>query len=465
MPAKTTPRKRASQSSPKNAKDKKAPQNKWRWGLAALGLTSLAVLSAAGGALLAFSLSSAPLGQTQLSPEEAAVFEQESAVSYKSLNIPELSRPVNILILGTKVLTADLGIENPGYQALVNSHKGLSDTILLVRLDPEQKKLTALSIPRDTQVEIEGKVTKINEANLQGGPALAATTVEALLGGVAIDRYLRVNVQAVEKLIDALGGVSVYVPKDLKYQDDSQHLYIDLKQGQQHLNGDKALQLLRYRKDNLGDIGRIQRQQLVMRALIDQALKPQTLLRIPQILSVLQTHLDTNLSLEELVAIAGFAAQQNRSDVQMLMLPGDFNSDGRAQISYWLPDGNKINALMEQYFAVAPAGNWTVAESETREDFSDPSRLRIAIQNNSSTEGAATELQRRLAEAGYNRAYVIEDGAEPVEKTRIIVQKGDNQGAAQLRRDLGMGEILVQSTGHLVSDITIQIGADWSPSP
>ncbi len=158
-----------------------------------------------------------------------------------------MSRPVNILLIGTKVLTSEEQDPNQpdlGYHALVNSFKGLSDTMLLLRFDPLQGKLVLLSIPRDTQTYIEGHgLKKINEANYYGGPALTAQTVSELLGGVPVDRYVRVNVQGVEKLIDALGGVTVYVPKDMKYQDDSQHLYINLKQGEQHLNGAQAVPL------------------------------------------------------------------------------------------------------------------------------------------------------------------------------------------------------------------------------
>ena len=86
------------------------------------------------------------------------------------------------------------------------------------------------------------KSPKINEANRDGGPALSAQSVSELMGGIGIDRYIRINVQGVEKLIDALGGVVVDVPKDMKYQDDSQHLYINLKAGRQRLDGDKAMQ-------------------------------------------------------------------------------------------------------------------------------------------------------------------------------------------------------------------------------
>jgi LCP family protein required for cell wall assembly len=103
-----------------------------------------------------------------------------------------------------------------------------------------------MSIPRDTRTYVRGSLTKLNEANRYGGPSLAAESVSDLLGGVAIDRYVRINVQGVEKLVDALGGVTVNVPKDMKYQDDSQHLYINLKAGEQTLTGDQALQFLRF---------------------------------------------------------------------------------------------------------------------------------------------------------------------------------------------------------------------------
>ncbi|MGL5033319.1 MAG: LCP family protein, partial [Microcystaceae cyanobacterium] len=215
-------------ASGKGRSPKKASQKqRGNWLVATLGLTTVALLSAIAGAFLAISMASAPLGQSKLTPKQAAVFSQEKTISYKNLNLPQLSRPVNILVLGTKVLSSDVGQGNngKGYLPLVNSLEGLTDTLMLIRIDPENQKLTLLSIPRDTQVEIPGHgLRKINEANADGGPALAAQTVKNLLGDIPIDRYVRVNVQAVEKLVDALGGVTVHVPKRMKYQDDSQHL-------------------------------------------------------------------------------------------------------------------------------------------------------------------------------------------------------------------------------------------------
>lgn len=314
------------------------------------------MLSATVGGFLALWFSSTPLLQQKLSPEEAAIFSKGGSISRGGLRTPELTRPVNILVMGMSVLTSDVpnptpDTQNLSYHAQVNSFDGLSDVMLLIRFDPETGKMIALSIPRDTQVEMDGQGTmKINAANTVGGPAASARLVTQLLSDVQIDRYIRINVMGVEKLVDTLGGVTVDVPKDMKYKDDSQHLYIDLKQGRQHLNGNQTLQLLRFRQDGQGDIGRIERQHMVMRALMEQTLNPVTLARFPQILNVVESHIDTNLSVEEVLALAGFAVKADQQDVDMLTLPGWANSNGRQEISYWLPDYQRIQEMMQQYF-------------------------------------------------------------------------------------------------------------------
>lgn len=437
----------------KLTKKKKTSGGKWL--LVGLGLGVVATISATAGALLAVSLSGTPLLQSKLTTEEQSAFSQADAVSYKNLQIPSLSRPINLLVLGTKVLTSDVNgapTEDLGYHALVNSFNGLSDTMLLMRFDSDSGKFTALSIPRDTQAEIEGHgLLKINEANYHGGPALAAESVSKLLDDVPIDRYVRINVQGIEKLVDALGGVEVYVPKDMKYTDFSQHLYIDLKEGKQRLNGEKALQFLRFRYDEYGDIGRIQRQQTLIRAVVEQALKPQTLLRLPEILSVIQAHVDTNLTIEELIALAGFASQTQRSDVQMLMLPGGFNGDGRQGVSYWLPNQEGIEKMVSQHFQHGYADSLAP----------EPANLRIAIQDSTGDSEAVQALVNSLQEAGYRNVYVGEKWREPLQISRIVAQRGDDGSAAALRVALGVGEVLVESTGSLNSDVTIQLGQDW----
>lgn len=436
---------------------RKYQSGRWLW--FTVGMGGIAIVSGMAGALLAVSWDSTPLQQAQLSAKEAAVFESDR-ISGNGLQFSQLTRPVNILVMGMSVLPPD--VENPpsesnelGYLPQINSFDGLADVMMLIKFDPETKKIVMLSIPRDTRTRIEGYgIKKINAANVDGGPALTAKAVSNLLGGVGIDRYVRINVLGVGKLIDALGGVTVYVPKDMKYKDDSQHLYINLKAGKQHLGGDQALQLLRFRHDELGDIGRIQRQQMVLRALIEQTLNPATVSRLPDILNAVKENIDTNLSVEELVALVGFGTRTNRSNMQMLMLPGRFSGKDEYDYSYWIPYKREITKLMAQNFGLESAS--------FDPQIINPARLRIAIQDSTGGDRAQIRpLITALRQAGYRNVFISKPWGEPLEITHIVAQKGDSESAESLRNTLGFGEVRVESTGNIGSDISIQVGKDW----
>jgi polyisoprenyl-teichoic acid--peptidoglycan teichoic acid transferase len=449
------PRKPSKPSEPSKPSGK---SGKLRWVGLAIALSGVAFLSATVGAFVAMTMASTPLMQRKLSPAEAAVFAKGNLSTVNSLQLPELNRPVNILVLGAKVLTNDVGNVSPeqqrlGYHALVNSFDGLTDTMMLIRFNPETKKVVLLSIPRDTQIDIPGYgVGKINEANANGGPALSAKTVSQLLGGVGVDRYVTINVQGVQALVDALGGVTVTVPKDMKYQDDSQHLYVNLKAGKQHLNGEKALQLLRFRSDEAGDIGRVQRQQMVIRALTEQALNPGTIARMPQILSAIRSHIDTNLTVEELVAVVNFANQVEKNDRQTLIVPGDYGEVESYGTSYWLPAADRIQTMMARYFGVEK----TAQSAEN----SNPSNVRIILQD-STRRAAPNYLAAQLERGGYTNVIVSDPVGEMLPTTRIVAQQGDATSAQAIQQLLGFGEVRVDTSGELDSDVTIQLGQDW----
>mgnify|MGYP006423699341 CR=1 FL=1 len=455
-----------SQPSSRKSKTKVAPSPKKkrsqspRWFLLGLGLSGVAMLSATAGAMLAISLTSKPLQVSPESVEQDAAFNEEEKISQQApLQLPKLTRPVNILVLGTKVLSSDLG-QSPeevgGYLARVNSFKGLADTMLLMRFNPETDDLSILSIPRDTPVYLPGHGrVKINTANQRGGAALSAKAMSSLLGDVPIDRYVRVNVQGVEKLIDALGGVEFYVPKDMKYRDESQHLYIDIEKGQQRLDGETAMDFMLYRNDEYGDIGRVQRQQLLMRAVMEQALNPNTLARIPSLFSVIQSNVDTNLRVEELLALAGFAAKQDQKNIEMLMLPGRFgeieDEEEERKISYWLPHNRQIDQMMARNFDVG----------EVSSDGEVSPYIRIAIQDSTENPDAVQSVARELQKADYRNVYVASEWGEPLAQTRVIAQNGNIKAAEAIADTLGVGKVLVESTGALDSTVSIQLGEDW----
>jgi polyisoprenyl-teichoic acid--peptidoglycan teichoic acid transferase len=423
----------------------------------------IAVISGGIGAAIAFLMSSKPFQQGTLTSAEAETF--NSDIASATLGLPALTRPVNILVLGTVVLSSDLpGAEDlpkPKYLAEVDSSlEGQSDAMILVRLDPNTKKVTALSIPRDSRVDIPGYgVQKINAANYVGGAVLSAKTVSNLAGNIGIDRYIRVNVQGFGQLIDALGGVDVYVPKKMKYQDDSQRLYINLNQGQQLLDGNKAIQYMRFRHDELGDIGRVQRQQAFFRAIIAQKLKLDIITRIPDILSVVKQNLDTNMTVQELLAIGAFVAKVDRSDTKMLMLPGRFSTSEEFPLSYWIVDDRRLVRIMKEHFNAIYA-NSELAKDE-KEDLT-PANLRVIIQDTTYHPERIKVATNTLVNAGYGQTFGDEPLKTPIlEKTQIIAQNGDRLSAEQIRNTLGVGEVILEATGVLESDVTVRLGKDW----
>ncbi|MGD1948259.1 MAG: LCP family protein [Leptolyngbyaceae cyanobacterium] len=190
----------------------------------------------------------------------------------------------------------------------------------------------------------------------------------------------------------------------------------------------------------------------MMRSVIEQTLNPATIARLPKILSVIQSHVDTNLSVEELVALVGYGSQTDRSDVQMLMLPGNFSSPTEYNLSYWLPDYASIDEMVEQYFGL---------ESAQVMEAASPSFLRVVVQDSTGDDLAVQSLIDTLYDSGYRNVIVGSELNELLPETRIVAQRGDRASASMLHQFLRIGEVRVESTGNLDSDITIQLGEDW----
>jgi LCP family protein required for cell wall assembly len=362
-----------------------------------------------------------------------------------------VGRPVNVLVMGIDRVP-DTQTDSDAIFA------GRSDTMLVLRVDPGDDSVRLLSIPRDTQVEIPGVgMTKINDANVRGGSPLAAQTVSQVLNGVPIDRYVRVSTDAFRELVDLLGGVEVYVPAPMSYVDNTQKLKIDLSKGVQTLNGDQAEQFARFRQDAYGDIGRVQRQQTLLKALLKRLTSPTVIPRLPGLVSAMQKYVDTNLSVEEMLALAGAGRKLSQGNFKMVMLPGRFSAPGEFAASYWIMDPKARDRVMQQYFDIQP-------ETAIRDSVPATS-LRIAIQNASSHPGAASELNRQLINLGFQNTYVIDDWGEQKAQTEIIVQRGDLDNATALQKVLGFGAVAANSTGDIDSDLTLQIGDDWLNQP
>lgn len=213
-----------------------------------------------------------------------------------------------------------------------------ADTIMFCSVDTEKNIISVLSIPRDTRVRIPGHGwEKINSATAFGGPSLAMKLVSDLLG-IRVNNYVMTNYEGFKDIVNSLGGVTIDVKERMYHHDpeDGGIYTIDLKPGVQRLNGDKALQFVRYREYALGDIGRAEQQQKFLSALVKETLQPSTVFRLRSLMVSAYKAVDTNLSLLEMKKLAVAASKMTGANLLTQTLPGKFlNMDGA---SYWEPD-------------------------------------------------------------------------------------------------------------------------------
>ena len=175
-----------------------------------------------------------------------------------------------------------------------------SDTLMVAFVDLDQKQIRLLSMPRDTYVTIPttGEQTKINHSYAYGGVDLVKQTLESNFG-IKCDYYMDVDFQGFIDVIDALGGITLDVPRDMYYPDEG----IDLTAGVQDLDGSKALQFCRFRSDGQGDLGRIDRQQAFLVAMKEKMFSAGTLLKIPDICSAVMENMQTDFTGTQILQI------------------------------------------------------------------------------------------------------------------------------------------------------------------
>lgn len=192
-----------------------------------------------------------------------------------------------------------------------------SDTMLVASLDPVAKKVNLFSIMRDTYTKIPDHGSdRINSA-ITHGPNTAMKAVSDLLG-IPIQYYVYTDFQGFIELVDAVGGVDFYVEKDMHYTSkaDNHEYDIDLKKGQQHLDGSTALQYVRFRHDALSDFTRTERQRNFLKAVADKMKSTTSIMKLPSILDKVNPYIDTNLSVEDMwkLATVGYSSEMGSSE-------------------------------------------------------------------------------------------------------------------------------------------------------
>ena len=262
-----------------------------------------------------------------------------------------------------------------------------SDSIYLISIAPHAKNVNVISIPRDSKVYIHSKSypDKINHAFSYGGINTSVRTIEETLG-VRINHYIVVSNQALVDFIDKIGGIDVYVEKDMHYHDYTAKLHIDLKKGVQHLNGKEAEGYLRYRKDALGDIGRIRRQQWFLNALSAKLKDPASIIKVPEALKSVSKYIQTDLSFYELAQYAALVKSTDPSKVKVATLPGEPSQ--RGVVSYWILDPKGVQDVVDSF-----------VYGKKAHAMDRP--LEIGILYTPSEEERAFALQKKFEDLGY----------------------------------------------------------------
>ena len=219
---------------------------------------------------------------------------------------------------------------------------GRSDTIILAFLDPKDKKVSLLSVPRDTYADVPAldKKDKINAAYAVGGSEAAMDAVGLLLNR-DIKYYLATDFQGFVKIVDTLGGITVPVDEEVSKG-------INVSPGAQRLNGEEALRYVRYRGYPTADIGRIKHQQIFLEAVVDEAMRIRNIWKLPLLVGELRTSVDTNLSTAQLIELGQIFKSVDSSQMDAYILPG--KPQYINGISYWIPHTAQIEPLVNALY-------------------------------------------------------------------------------------------------------------------
>ena len=299
------------------------------------------------------------------------------------------------------------------YCLLLGQSEGLTDTIIVAAYDPEAQQASMLSIPRDTFVGTDitnpSTTDKINSVCYYRGIDAALEKINSITG-LNIKYYLKIDTAAFREVVDTIGGVTFNVPIDMKYDDNRQNLHINLKAGEQLLDGDKAEQVVRFRHNNDGttypytygieDFGRMKTQRAFLTALAKQTLKVENLFKINSFIDIADKYVETNLDFNAIKDYVPYIVKFNTDNLQTEQLPGE---SVRAESNgLWIYEvyKNETAKVVDEMF-LNPEINEKIDTSGIDTTGINKAEVKIEILNGSDSDVKLERIKSRLENAGY----------------------------------------------------------------
>ena len=363
---------------------------------------------------------------------------------------PRTDHMANVLILGI-----DGGVLEGGGHMV-----GRSDVMMLLSLDTEQHQGMMMSIPRDTLVTLEDYgASKLNAAHVFGGVELTIATIEDLIER-PIHYFVKVDFAGFRAVVDAAGGFWLDVEKPMYYSDPyaDPPLNIALEPGWQHLDGDKAEQYVRFR-DEMGDIGRVDRQKKAMLAVLQHLCEPLQVWRLPLVSWEVQKYVHTNMSARDIFSL-GMTYVQMNEPMHAGTLPGWGTEDG----AYWIADENEIEMLFNSIF-VRPAmprsgfdlAEWFMQANKTEEEPLHED-TKLIVLNGNGVAGAATEVADMLAEDAFCIVDIGDADRYDYPQSMIIYNGGAEAKAKLILQALPEAEVVLAEQDNADCDVIIIVG-------
>ena len=354
--------------------------------------------------------------------------------------IKKEGKSCNILVMGVDIGTP--GATN------VNDPKR-TDTLILAHYNSEDKKIDLVSIPRDILIKINDKNQKINAAHAIGGVSYTVNAVEKLLG-IEIDYYGKIDYEGFRQVIDAIGGIDMDITRRMDYDDPTQNLSIHFKKGTTvHLNGKKAEEFFRWRQNNdgtgfeNGDLGRIENQHMFIDKLMKKIKSPSIITKIPSVLSVVQSYVETNMEAKDILKYGYIFATIDSEKLSMDTVKGEAKYIGG--VSYLIYNEAENVQLISKLY-------------DSKVQYIDKSKFKIKVVNGTKKPGLASDFSTYLTEKDYNKA-VTENG-DATTKTKVLVYNSSEDIKTALIKDFRIDNIEFLSSTQENFDIIVLLGED-----